>query len=182
MTRGSENSLLVSVLTRRRLQRKRPNWALAARTTDSESSLGGRSVGPALSSSLRTLPSHGWGWPPSGVGFSRQPTPGTHALEPQCQCRLKMVSRANRNCPVAVMKTPCGGHKICPVGGQQRRPFRCGASRSPWLGGWWSGQVGLGDGLVAVGLEPPGPMRRVNRLQSGQRRSSRYRVSQSGHS
>ena len=59
------------------------------------------------------------------------------------------LSRASRNCPVAVMKLPGGGHGICPVGGHQRRSVRCGALRSPRVG-WWSGQVGLGDWLVAV--------------------------------
>src|SRR5674476_1318011 len=59
------------------------------------------------------------------------------------------LSRASRNCPVAVMKTARWWPWDLPSGGHQRRSVRCGASRSPRVG-WCSGQVGWGDWLVAV--------------------------------
>jgi len=44
-----------------------------------------------------------------------------------------------------------------PSGGHQRRSVKGGIAVSLM----WSGQVGLGDGFVAVGQGSPGPMRRA---------------------
>jgi hypothetical protein len=68
---------------------------------------------------------------------------------PRWEVWFGCLSRAMRNCPVADMKTARWWPWDLPSGGHQRRSIRCLALRAPWLGG--SGQVGLGDGLIAVG-------------------------------
>jgi len=66
---------------------------------------------------------------------------------------VELVSMASRNCPVVDMKTAHWWPWDLPSGGHQRRWFRCGALRSPWLGAR-SDKVDLGDRLIAVGAGP----------------------------
>lgn len=57
-------------------------------------------------------------------------------LRALCQVTHSAVlSMASRNCPMADMKTAHWWPWDLPSGGHQRRWFRCGALRSPWLGG-----------------------------------------------